>query len=260
MSMALADNPREAIGGNLPPGPIDFAQEAMVDLSTFLNETPVIQTPEQAGKGGLFLERMRKTLADVEDERDAKVRPLNKQVADINAEYKAVHNEDSKKPGTADKLLNELKARLTAYAKAEEDKRIAAAEAARKIAEEAERVAREAEAKEREAIENAKLGECTDTGTATIEADQAFSRFEKANRAAAIAEHSVPVRIASSLGGNAISMRAKETLIIESVNKAIIAMGPTEKIREAILSSARDYRKEHGKLPAGIRAETSRAI
>lgn len=259
MSMT-ATNPREAIGGNKPPGPIDYAREAMVDLSKFLSDTPVIETAEQASRGGLFVERMRKTLADVEDERDAKVRPLNKTVEDINAEYKAVHNVDKKKPGTADKLLIELRARLTVYAQAEEDRRLAAAEAVRRVAEEAERVARLAEAKEREAIDNAKLGECTDAGTATIEADAAFSRFEKASRAAAVAEKGVPVRIASALGGNALSMRTTETLVIESVNKAIIAMGPTDKIKEAILSSARDYRKQHDKLPDGIRAETSRAI
>lgn len=260
MSTALAVNPREVAGNNQPPGPIDYAKEAMVDLSNFLNETPVIENPDQASRAGLFVERMRKSLADVEDERTAKVSPLNKQVDDINAEYKALHNADKKKPGIADKLLNELRARLTTYAQAEEAKRLAVAEAARRAAEEAEQIAREAEAKEREAVENAKLGECTDVGAATMEADQTFSRFEKADRAAAIAEKGVPVRIASALGGNAISMRTTETLVIESVNKAITAMGPTDKIKEAILSSAREYRKLHGCLPAGIRADTTRAI
>lgn len=260
MSTALATNPREVVGNNQPPGPIDYAKEAMVDLSNFLNETPVIESPDQASKAGLFIERMRKSLADVEDERTAKVSPLNKQVDDINAEYKALHNADRKKPGIADKLLNELRARLTVFAQAEEAKRLAIAEAARRAAEEAERVAREAEAKEREAVDNAKLGECTDVGAATMEADQTFSRFEKADRAAAIAEKGVPVRIASALGGNALSMRTTETLVLVSYNKAVRAIGPNDKIQTAILSAARDYRKLHGKLPDGVTDVKERKI
>jgi hypothetical protein len=248
------------IGHNAPPLPIEFAKEAMHDLSEFLEHMPVIETAEQASQAGLFVERMRKTLADVEDDRNRQVRPLNEAVANINAKYHAIHNENSKKPGTADKLLAELRRRLTAYAQAEEDKRLTALAAAAAAAAEAACIAREAEAREREAIENAKLGECADVGMATIEADAAFARFEKASRAAAVAEKDVSVRIASSLGGRALTMRTTETLIIESVNKAIIAMGPTEKIKEAILSSARDYRKIHGQLPNGIRAETSRSI
>lgn len=260
MSVVLAENPREVVGGNVPPSPIEYAQEAMHDLSDFLESTPVIETAEHASQAGLFIERLRKTLADVEDDRDRQVRPLNEAVIRINEKFHAVHNENSKKPGAADKLLIELRRRLTAYAEIEEQRRAAEAEAKRAAAEEAERNAREAEAREREAIENAKLGELTDVGAAIQEADTSFKDFEKANRTATVAERDVPVRIASALGGRALTMRTSETLIIDSVNKAIIAMGATPKIKEAILSSARDYRKLHGELPNGIRAATSRSL
>jgi len=259
MSM-LAENPRAVIGANKPPGPIDYAEIAVADLRAWMIETPVIQTAEDAKQGGLFVERMRKTLAEVEGERSAKVRPLNEQVAEINAEYKAVHNTDAKKPGAADLVFNELRARLTAYAAREEAAREAAAEAARRAAEEAERVAREAEAREREAIDNAKAGELVDVGGAVLEANSRFKDFQRADRMATRAEAQTTVRIPSSLGGKALSMRTTETLVLNSASQALKAMGLTEKVKEAILSSARDYRKLHDTLPPGVSVVTSRQL
>jgi hypothetical protein len=248
------------IGHNQPPGPLDYAALAVADLSKFLTDTPVIETEQQASDAGLFIERMRKSLADVEAERDSKVRPLNEQVDTINTLYKAFHNKDPKKPGTADKLLNELRGRVTAYAQAEELRRIQEAEQARLIAEEAEQRAREAERIEAETKINATVGELVDVAAAIITADQTFSEFERAQRDATRAERDVPVRIGSRLGGKALTMRTTETLILESYGRAIKAIGQNEKIREAILSAARDYRKLHGALPDGVTAETSRSI
>lgn len=249
-----------AIGHNQPPGPVEYARIAMADLSKFLTDNPVIETEQQASAGGAYVERMRKTLADIEDERDRKVRPLNEQVSKINAEYKSLHNTDAKKPGTADKLLNELRRRLTDYAQAEELRRIQEAEKARLAAEEAEARAREAERIEAETKANATVGEITDVAAAIIDADSAFSDFERAERAAALAERNVPVRIGSVMGGKSLSMRTTETLILDSYNRAIKAIGPNEKIREAILSAARDYRKLHGTLPDGVSVETTRKL
>jgi hypothetical protein len=45
-------------------------------------------------------------------------------------------------------------------------------------------------------------------------------------------------------------------LVLESYGKAIKAIGPNDKIRDAILAAARDYRKLRGKLPDGV-TETS---
>lgn len=252
--------PREIVGGNNPPCALDFAQAAMIDLGKFLANTPVIETIEHSKEAGLILERVRKTLGDVEDERDAKVRPLNEQVSTINLTYKAVHNTDPKKPGTADKLVLQLKARLAAYIKAEETKRAVAAEEARQAAEEAERVAREAEWQEQEAVANAQVGEMTDVSAAVATADTAFADFQKASRFAARAEQAVPVRISSGLGGPAISMRTKKTLVLDDAGKAIKAIGITEKIREAVLSSARDYRALFDKLPDGISETEDRVL
>lgn len=250
-----------AIGHNRPPDALEMAQGTLADVATFLAETPVIDSHETAKRAGLYVERVTKLFGDMEDERDKQVRPLNEQVAEINAKYKAVHNADAKKPGSFDKVLIELKYRLTAYARAEERKREEAAAAAAQIAAEAERVAREAEAKEREAKTNADVGELgVDVATTIVEADRAFADFERANRAAAIAEREVPVRISSSLGGRALSLRTRETLILDDADAALKAIGVTENIREAILSASRNYRKLKGQLPPGVSSQTERTI
>ena len=248
------------IGDNQAPGPLDFITEVVADLNKFLTNNPVIETEQQASEAGAYVERMRKHLADIEDERDGKVRPLNETVAAINAEYKSVHNTDSKKPGSADKILNELKFRLTDYAAKEEAKRIAAAEALRKEAEAAAERVREAERIEAEAKANADVGEIVDVGAAIAVADSTFAQFEAASRQADLAERNAPVRIGSRMGGKAITMRTQETLVLVSYGKAMCAIGPNDKIRDAILSAARDYRKEHGALPEGVTAEHTRKI
>ena len=121
-------------------------------------------------------------------------------------------------------------------------------------------MAREAEAREKEAIEGAAVGEVTDVGGFIVEADAAFNQFQKADRAVAIAERDVPVRISSMMGGRALSMRTTEILLLDDPIKAIRAIGITEKIRDAILSSARDYRKLKGELPKGVSATHERKI
>ena len=248
----LIDVPPPA-GHNRPPSMVEFAREAGHDLSLFLASTPVIDNHDMARNAGLLIERTRKTLQDMDAERTKKVKPLNDQVAEINADYRSIRE-------SVERILLELRKRLTDFAAVEELKRLAAAEAARKAAEEAERLAREAEAREREAIENASLGECADVGGAILEADQQFAAYAKAERAAAVAEKAVPVRIASGLGGRALSMRSKETLILSDPMAALAAIGLTEKIREAILSGARDYRRLRNELPPGVTSQPERSI
>lgn len=242
-----------AIGHNDPPSAIAFASEAMADLGRFLVDTPVIENSEQAQQGALFVERCRKTLQDVEDARKAEVGPLNERVKTINELYKSARS-------PLERVLDELRHRLTDYAAREEAKRIHEAEEMRKAAELAEMEARVAEQRERDAKENASCGEITDVAERVIEADQAFSTFQKADRAAAVAERNTSVRLPSQLGGKALSMRTKETLVLISYGKAIKAIGPNDKIRDAILSAARDYRKQKGHLPEGVSVETTREI
>lgn len=253
-----AENVRAVIGGNMPPEPtpIERAETAMVAVSNFLNETPVIETGAHLVEAKRLVEHARGAAAELEAERVALVDPLNKQVTSINGKYKFIHNTDSKKPGVLDKVLGELKTRLTAYAVAEEAKRAREAETARLAAEKAEQAARAAEAAEQQAKHDAVVG-VMDTGVAEkiVAADQAFAEFETASRFAARAEKDVAFRIGNG-SGKALGMRTEKTLVLENYGRALKAIGPCEKIETAILSAARDYRKEHGALPDGV-SETS---
>lgn len=255
MRLATLDdvNERATVGGNLPPSQIDFAREAMSDLSRFLTDNPVIQNKEQADQGGLLVERTRKTIQDLEDERKKSVSPLNEQVGSINEQYRTVRD-------PLDSILSELRRRLTDHVAREEAARIKAAMEARAQADAAEMEARRAEADEQEAKQNATFGEVTDVAEKIVQADQAYSRFTKADRAANIAERDTSVRISSQLGGKALGLRTKETLHVDDPLAAVEAMLGSEVIHEAILTAARYYRKLRGELPPGVRAETTRSI
>jgi hypothetical protein len=258
MSELAYDVERFGMGHNMPPEPtvIERAEDAMLALSSFLNNVPVIAEGEHLVNAKRLVENSRGIMAEMEAERDELVRPLNEQVAGINAKYKSIHNADSKKPGTFDRVLGELKARLTAYAVAEEAKREAAAAEARIVAEQAEAAAREAERLEQQAKMDASVG-VIDTGVADAiaQADEAFSEYEHASRFAARAEKATTFRIGDGRG-KSLGMRTEKTLHLESYSKAIKAIGPNDKIRDAVLSAARDYKKLHGKLPDGV-TETS---
>lgn len=251
--LAVTDNPRAVIGGNNPPEPtpVERAQNAQAELGKFLDATPVITDGPHLVEAKRLVEHARGAMAELETERDALVRPLNEQVSSINTRYKAIHNTDSKKPGTFDKVLNELKARLTAYAVEEEARREREARAARAAAEQAEAAAREAERIEQQAKQDAVVG-VVDTGVAEAiaNADAKFSEFERASRFAARAERDVTFRIGG--GDKSLGMRTEKTLVLENYNKAIKAIGPNSKIEAAILSAARDYRKLHNRLPDGV--------
>lgn len=247
-------------GHNNPPSLIDFAQETMRSLSDWMKERPVISSEDEAREAKLLLDRAKNCAADLETERDKQVRPLNEQVDEINSRYKAVHNRDSKKPGLLDKVVNELKNRLAQFIRAEEERREREAMEARRIAEEAERLAREAEAREREAIANAQAGELgVDVTQVVVEADSRFADFKKADREAARAERDAHVKIGGGFN-NAISLRTKETLILDDPIQAIRSIGCNEGIRDAILTAARAYRKLHGKLPAGVSSAVERHV
>jgi hypothetical protein len=248
------------LGHNNGPDIIDFSHETMAALSAWMAEHPAISNEDDAREAKKLLDRAKSCAGDIEAERDKLVRPLNEQISEINVRYKAVHNTDSKKPGILDKVVGELKARLGVFIRGEEDRRAAEAEAKRIAAEEAERLAREAEAREREAIENAKAGELgVDVTQVVVEADSRFAEFKKADREAARAERDAHVKIGGGWG-RSVSLRTKETLVLENYNKAITAIGPHPKIEEAILSAAREYRKTHDKLPAGVTAVVERQV
>lgn len=245
-----ADNPRAVIGGNAPPTTIDAAWAVYRDVSAFLETMPVVQSDDDAKSAKGFFDRAKAALAEMEIDRDRKVRPLNETVTAINGEFKA-----ASAPLT--KLRDELTSRMRAFALAEEARRAAALEAARQAEREAERIAREAEAAEAEARENAAQGEFTDAGTAIAVADDAFNDYQTAARAAALAAREAKVKVAGGTG-RAFALRTKETLTITdpAVGLAAIIAGAggalPDKIADALLSAARNYRTLMGALPKGF--------
>lgn len=240
---------------NNPPTALDHAADALSELAKWLKDHPIIQALPEAKAGVGLKERTLVALNSARDERQAKTQPLRDQLNEIFATYDLV-----KDKGTLERGYNELRKRLTAFATSQEEARIAEATRLRNEAAERERVAREAEAAEQEAIANAEVGEVTDVGAAIAQADEAFKGYRVADKQAAIAERNVPLRFGSVLGGKSISMRTTEKLVIDDVALAIKALGITEKIAEAILSSARDFRKEFNELPAGIKATFERTL
>jgi hypothetical protein len=251
---------REVIGGNKPPSPIEMAHDIMRVLSDWMKEHPVIENEDDARAAKPLIDRAKAAMEELETERDGKVRPLNDRVAEINAEYKAVHNTDPKKPGTFNRVFNELKARVAEYLRREEQKRLAAAAEARRLQEEAERQAREAEERERQALHSASVGEVdVDIAAVTQEADSAFETFERQSRFADRAERDTKVKLGGGFAG-AVSLRTAETLQVDDALKAIVIIGVTDRIRDAILTEARAYRKANGRLPDGISATTERKL
>lgn len=250
-----AGNRMVAQTDNCPPSALDYAADALTELANWLKDYPIIQKLGDAKLGVALKERTLIALNAAREERQAKTQPLRDQLNEIFAEYDLV-----KDKGTLERGYNELRKRLTAFATMQEAARIAEAERLRQEAAEAERLAREAEAAEQEAIANATEGECTDVGAAIQQADTTFSDFRRADKQAAIAERNVPLRFGSAIGGKSVSMRTTEKLVIENVELAIKAIGLTDKIAEAILSSARDFRKEFNELPAGIAATFERSM
>jgi hypothetical protein len=256
----VAENPRAVVGANNPPGPIDAAMDTACALSAWLAEHPVIEQEGHARDAKLLLDRARASQGEVEDNRVRETKPLNDKLADINGRYKAMHNSDPKKPGTLDKVTNELRTRLAVFLRAEEQRRQKIAAEAVRVAEEKERKAREDERAEREAIENARAGELgVDVTQVVVTATNSFNDFQKADRAAARAERDAQVKLTGGWG-RAASLRTKETLVLESYGRAIKAIGPHPTIEEAILSAARDFRKRNGELPDGVTAKTERSI
>jgi hypothetical protein len=254
--------PPPPAGHNLPT-PINWARETIAELSEWMADHPTVQTEEDARAAKLLVDRAQGAVDAVEAERDSKVRPLNTQVGEINAEYKALHNPDGKKSGKwglFDRVFNELKARLAAYLQAEEDKRIAAAQEKQRIADEAEQSAREADAREREAIENARVGEIgADVFALGAEADTAFRTFEHAAKAAEVAQIDTRVRVGGGFS-KPIGLRNSKTLVVTDLAAAIAEIGPTAGITEAVLTAARAYKKLRGKYPKGIREENERVL
>lgn len=250
----LHDATQARIGHNGAPGPIDSAKEAMAELGEYLKENPVVQSHAEAKQAGGWIERTRIALKTMEDERVELVAPLNEKLSTINGAYRVVRD-----PLT--KLYDLLRARVTAYTRAEEAKRAAEAERLRQEAAEKERLAREAEANEAAAIAGAEVGELTDVGVATIEADAAFLDYSRTNREAQRAERNVNVRIGSVMGGRSLAARTETVLTIDDPQVLLTALGfLSERTADSLKTDARAFFKETGEWPDGITATKQRSI
>lgn len=238
---------------NNPPSAIERSVEALAELNAFLAEHPAIQSEASALEAARLIKRGKAAHDEMETERDSRVRPLNEQVKAINGEYAG--------PKTVlQKVRDDLAKRATAYAHAEEQRRLREAAELRRQAEEAERIAREADAKEREARDDAAGGVVgVDLATATAEADTTFRDYGRAAREATRAERSAPVKLGTGFG-RSLSMRTKETLVVTDHVAAVKAIGLTSKLEEAIQSGAREYRKEWDALPPGVTSQTERSL
>lgn len=261
-ALALSDNHRAVAGGNNPPpdlpASIIEAKVTTKSISAYLADNPVVQTLDEAKLAKIFIDDAKEALKTMETERDGIVRPHNESVAATNATFKTVAT-------PLKKLLDIALSRVDAFRKAEERRRAAEAAEARRIAEEAAHAAREAFEREAQAKLEAEYGVFTDVGAAGEDADAAFLALEQANRAAKKADLASKVRIDNG-DGRALSARANEVLIVTDPLKAVVALIDAdsgrlpERVEHAIISSAREYRRFHGRLPLGIESSTTMSL
>lgn len=241
------------IGHNRPPGMIQSAVDVVDGISQWLKDNPVVETEVQARVAKVQIDRAKLCLKDLKDEREVRIAPLREQVEGINREYKAPSS-------TLSGALELVERRLAEFIRAETQRREQEAEAARVVAAKAKFSALEAERLEREAQENAAAGELgVDVVNTTKAADDAFDEAIVAERKAIRAERGTHVKIGGGFS-RAISLRNKETLIVDDPIEAIAQIGLTEGIAEAILTGARAYRKLNGRLPNGIKVETRQEL
>ncbi|MGY6251515.1 hypothetical protein ACXIUS_28960 [Bosea thiooxidans] len=247
-----ADNPRAVPGNNGPPDIIDDAWTVYRSVAEWMEGAPVISDEATAREAKLFWDRAKAAEADLETARDGRVRPLNTQVKEINAEFKKVSE-------PLGRLRAELQARMAAFALAEEARKAKEAAEARRILEEKEAAARAAEQAEQEAKEDAAAGCVVDVGAAIGDADEAFAEYQAARVDAARAERDVKGRIGGGFG-RAFSVRTTRTLTITDPVKVVVALlektgRVPEKVTDALLTAVRDFEKTFGSLPAGVSVE-----
>lgn len=241
------------LGHNQPPTMVETAREVLDHVNEWLKEHPVIQNDEEIKAAKVHIDRAKLCFKDLEAERDQKVRPLNEQVKTINESYRPTKE-------TIQSIVRALEERAADFLRQEERRRQEAAAEAARIAHEAELAARLAEERERDAIRSANSGVLdVDIKDAVVQADSAFHDYERASRFAARAEKETKVKVSGGFG-RAISLREKETLVVVDAYAALRDMGVTDDIREAILKSARAYRRAFEELPDGIESQTERKL
>src|SRR3954465_3621453 len=139
-------------GHNHPPQILELCRDIIQSISDFMAENPIVPDHACAKAVKIQIDRAKLGIKDLEEERDAKVRPLNDAVAAINQSYR------KPKQMLLD-LAGEMTNRLQAYVMIEEERRRVIAEEATRKAMELEAIAREAERLEKERLDDIAHGE-----------------------------------------------------------------------------------------------------
>lgn len=235
----------------------DSVTFARARLNEWLSAHPVVENQEQANEGMRRREQLSVALSDLDKERDGRVRPLNGIVRAINAAYRAAATVAEAVLGTAD-------ARLTAFARAEEQRRIVEARAAAERAAELARQAGEAQARAADRLDDADFGEVgVDVASVATEVSEAETAAARAAREAQRAAQAVPVRMPGGFG-RAVGLRTKRTLVVEDRLAAVKALAKESALAaivdKAIVKAARAYEKTKGALPKGVGAREDRGL
>lgn len=240
------------IGHNNPP-PAEVIEPTRAMLAAWLDEHPVVLTQEDANDAGVTIDRAKRALNDLEDDRDRSVRPLNERVKEINASFR-----EAREP--VERLVAEVDKSVKTWMREERDRRQREAEEARARAAEIERIAREKLEAEEEARADAAAG-VLDAGVAEAiaDTDAAIAEAERAKRDAARAERDATVRVSGGIG-RVIGLRTKRTLRITSLGALLKALTIPDETRDALLAAClkvlapavKGYRAQHGRLPDGV--------
>src|SRR4051812_28002180 len=132
---------------NNPPQILELCRDVIQSISDFMAENPTVPDHDCARLVKIQIDRAKLGIKDLEDERDAKVRPLNETVAAINLAYR-------KPKQMLTDLIGEMTNRVQVYVTAEEDRRRVILEEATRRAQAAEALAREAERLEKERLDD----------------------------------------------------------------------------------------------------------
>ena len=240
------------IGHNNPP-PAEVIEPTRAMLAAWLDEHPVVLTQEDANDAGAAIDRAKRTLADLEADRDAAVRPLNERVKTINAGFR-----EAREP--VERLVAEVDKTVKAWIRTEEDRKRREAEEARARAAEIERIAREKMEAEEAARADAAVG-VLDAGIAEaiIATDAALAEAARAKRDADLAERDAKVRVSGGIG-RAMGLRTYTDITVENIGMTLKSLLTTEKrvsdfkemLAKYFKAEIVSYEKEHGTAPAGV--------
>lgn len=238
------------IGHNRPPSLLESIALTKAAIGEYLTNHPVIVSEQDALEAKPMLDRGTSAWAELDEERKKLGKPHRDQIDRINAAYK-------EQLDPLERAVQILKSRISDYLRKLQAERDRLANEKAAAARKAMNDAREADMRWAETAEAAGAGELVDVVAAAEEADHVMKAADKlareADRAARDAEN---VRIGGGFK-RAVGLRTTETLTVNDPGKALLAMGLTPKILDALISSARDYRRLRGTLPDGVISNTT---